>query len=352
MKKNRIAALSLALALSVDLCVPAYAAETTFSDVPADHWAAGAISRMAEDGVVSGVGNGQFAPDRTITYAEFIAMIARKFLPDQIGPESEPWYSCYMEAARSAIYMGDGSGILFDTKVSTDLSLAESSISRYDMAEICWHTMEVFPKYIDIPDSYDFRKEHPDVVEHVWAVSVCYNLGILTGVDEKGNFNGGGFMTRAQAAVVMERLINYKNDVYAYLETSVEIPNGALTITEMSQLTGTIGVEVCDGGFHLNPNLVLYGGSNIGFDTNGYSTVTFTFKAGDKDTLIRAGVHLLGNSIWDDVEMRGSEVVSAGETRTLTFDCRKSEGIGFSIDDNSNGASFAEGWITNIYLTK
>lgn len=352
MKKNRIAALSLTLVLSVGLCVPAYAAETTFSDVPADHWAAGAISRMAEDGVVSGVGNGQFAPDRTITYAEFIAMIARKFLPDQIGPESEPWYSCYMEAARSAIYMGDGSGILFDTKVSTDSSLAESAISRYDMAEICWHTMEVFPKYIDIPDSYDFRKEHSDVVEHVWAVSICYNLGILTGVDDKGNFNGDGFMTRAQAAVVMERLINYKNDVYAYLETSVEIPNGALTITEMSQLTGKTGAEICEGGFHLNPDLVLYGGSGIGFESTGCSTATFTFTAGSVDTQISASVQLEGTSIWDDNEIRGVEVVPAGETRTLTFDCSGSVVIGFDFTDNSNGASFAEGWITNIYLTK
>ncbi|ERI76227.1 hypothetical protein HMPREF0239_02217 [Clostridium sp. ATCC BAA-442] len=54
--KKEVTALSLALALSLGLTAPAYAAGATFTDVPAEHWAYSAVEEMASRGVVSGVG--------------------------------------------------------------------------------------------------------------------------------------------------------------------------------------------------------------------------------------------------------------------------------------------------------
>ena len=42
-----------------------------FSDVPTDAWYAAAVNTLASLGIVNGVGNSQFAPDRPITRAEF-----------------------------------------------------------------------------------------------------------------------------------------------------------------------------------------------------------------------------------------------------------------------------------------
>lgn len=49
----------------------------TFSDVTEDTWYAQAVQTLASLGIVEGVGNGRFAPERAITRAEFCAIAAR-----------------------------------------------------------------------------------------------------------------------------------------------------------------------------------------------------------------------------------------------------------------------------------
>ena len=48
-----------------------------FTDVPADAWYARAVETLASLGMVEGVGGGKFAPERTITRAEFTVMAMR-----------------------------------------------------------------------------------------------------------------------------------------------------------------------------------------------------------------------------------------------------------------------------------
>ena len=56
----------------------------TFDDVPANAWYAKAVNTLASLGVVSGVGNGDFEPERSITRAEFTS-IAMKFAKGKTG---------------------------------------------------------------------------------------------------------------------------------------------------------------------------------------------------------------------------------------------------------------------------
>ena len=51
---------------------------TAFTDVPADMWCADAVNTLASLGIVEGIGNGLYAPDRAITRAEF-TVIAMRF---------------------------------------------------------------------------------------------------------------------------------------------------------------------------------------------------------------------------------------------------------------------------------
>lgn len=51
---------------------------TSFSDVPTDAWYAKAVNTLASLGIIKGIGNDQFAPNRTITRAEF-TVIAMRF---------------------------------------------------------------------------------------------------------------------------------------------------------------------------------------------------------------------------------------------------------------------------------
>ncbi len=49
--------------------------DTVFSDVPAEHWAYGYIQNASELGIINGNGDGTFAPDDYITYAEAVKMV-------------------------------------------------------------------------------------------------------------------------------------------------------------------------------------------------------------------------------------------------------------------------------------
>ena len=52
-------------------------ASGAFADVPADAWYAGAVEAMCREGLVSGVGEGLFAPDAAVSHEEFAAIMAR-----------------------------------------------------------------------------------------------------------------------------------------------------------------------------------------------------------------------------------------------------------------------------------
>lgn len=59
-------------------CLPNYASLVHgFADVPADAWYAEAVSKASEAGIMEGVGNGLFEPERAVTRAELAQVVAR-----------------------------------------------------------------------------------------------------------------------------------------------------------------------------------------------------------------------------------------------------------------------------------
>ena len=50
-------------------------AATTFTDVPASHWASGAIAYCTEEGIINGLGNGKYGPEDTLTGYQFAKML-------------------------------------------------------------------------------------------------------------------------------------------------------------------------------------------------------------------------------------------------------------------------------------
>ncbi|MBQ7936202.1 MAG: S-layer homology domain-containing protein [Clostridia bacterium] len=56
---------------------PAVTGSAGFSDVEADQWYAEEVNWAAQNGIVNGVGNNMFAPEKTITRQEFVTMLFR-----------------------------------------------------------------------------------------------------------------------------------------------------------------------------------------------------------------------------------------------------------------------------------
>ena len=338
MKLPRLAAGVLSASLAVTMVsASAFAADVTFRDVPSNHWAKQSITAMADKGIMTGVADGVFAPSNTLTYAEFFTMLTRQFYADKLSGAGEYWYSQFVAAAAAA---GIDQGL--SMKSVTDV------ITRYDMAQIMYNLMS--KKGVQMPSNVDTSKiadwsKIPQ--EYQKAVSICYSLGTLSGTDSKGTFNGTGNMDRAQAAVVMSRLLEVCEGTPAPTPT----PTPSKQITSITQLLTKDGMEEYPGGFHANPDLVSHGCAGMGMDSKGYSTFSFTFKAADTDTCIEYRVRDISAGYLDPSVLKETVVVKAGETKTFTFDCSNSKGVGLEIKENGTIGVFSEGWITNITLS-
>ena len=343
MKTRRLAAGALSIALAVTmLSTTAFAASVKFTDVPSSHWASSSITEMADKGIMSGIGNNLFAPSQQLSNAEFITMLVRQFYSDKMGAEGSTWYAPFMAAAKSA-------NILTGTNIGSNEGLATSTINRYDMAQLMYNVLKA--KGITTSSLSDTSKvadwaSVPSIYQD--AVSVCYNMGMLSGTDNKGTFNGTGNMDRAQAAVVMNRLLEVCSGGMPSTPTVPEKPAGSKQITSITQLITKDGMEEYPGGFHANPDLVSHGSAGMGIASKGFSKFSFTFKAAGTDTCIEYRVDPETAGYLDPMVLKESVVVKAGETKTFTFDCSKTKYVGLAIKENGTIGVFSEGWITNI----
>ena len=345
MKTRRLAAGALSIALAVTmLSTTAFAASVKFTDVPSNHWASSSITEMADKGIMSGIGNNKFAPSQQLSNAEFITMLVRQFYSDKLGAEGRTWYAPFMAGAKSA-------NILTGTNVGSNESLATSTINRYDMAQLMYNVLKAEGiNTTSLSDTSKVADWSAVPSNYRDAVSVCYNMGMLSGVDSKGTFNGTGVMDRAQAAVVMSRLIEVCSGGMPSTPIVPEKPAGSKQITSITQLLTKDGMEEYHGGFHANPDLVAHGCAGMGIASKGYSTFSFTFKAAGTDTRIDYMVKDVSAGYIDPAVQKDSVVVKAGETKSFTFDCSNSQGVGLDIKENGTIGVFSEGWITDIFF--
>jgi hypothetical protein len=72
-----LALISITMAGTPVFDQPVYAATGSFSDVPAGHWAYGAVEKLAKSGIVDGYGDKTFRGDRTMSRYEFAIVIAK-----------------------------------------------------------------------------------------------------------------------------------------------------------------------------------------------------------------------------------------------------------------------------------
>lgn len=127
---------------------PTVAANTTFADVPADAWCADAVSWAVQNGIVYGFSDEQFAPDAPVTRQQMCVMMIR----------------------------------FLDYRAKKD--------------NVTFKTTNQAKTFLDAASIGDFAKD---------AVKRCQMLGLMFG-DEAGNFNPQANATRAQVAVVIQRL--------------------------------------------------------------------------------------------------------------------------------------------------
>lgn len=166
-----------------------------FTDI-GGHWAEQNILNLEKAGIISSAE--LYRPDDCISRAELIALVVRSkgiatvpYLDSYSDITANEWYAAYIQTALNE-------GIISPA----ELFRPTDEISREEAAKILAITKGVSS---DITaDFADMDKVSPWAVTYVNAV---YNAGIFTG-DTNKCFNPRGQLTRAEAAAIIDRLIN------------------------------------------------------------------------------------------------------------------------------------------------
>lgn len=205
-KSNRTAWAAIA-ALLVTATLPTApvgaASSLTFSDVPSGYWAAQAITSLAAQGVLQGVGGGLFDPDGAVSRAQWATMLARveQALADTVGPSfadvaPSDWFYAGVQGASGLDWMvGTGPG-QFSPLGPVSRAMAATSVARV-----------VGLGHVADDEAGSALTFNDAAAVPAWArgaVAVANHLGLLIG--DAGNFLPAETLTRAQAAELLARL--------------------------------------------------------------------------------------------------------------------------------------------------
>ncbi|MUT68256.1 S-layer homology domain-containing protein [Paenibacillus sp. NEAU-GSW1] len=176
----------------------------TFEDMKG-HWAKDAVEKLASKWIVNGVGESEFAPNKTTSRAEFAAMIVRA-----LGYASGSGTASFKDISTDAWYAGSiGTAVeLGLVQGGTDGNFRPNdTITRQEMAIILNKAIALSGKQ---PVSETATAEFKDSDEIAdWAkqdVSKAVQAGLLIGTPD-GQFQPEQSATRAEAATVILRLL-------------------------------------------------------------------------------------------------------------------------------------------------
>ena len=209
MRYNRILRRIFALCLCASLGTTALATGQTFTDVAEGTWYYTWVTKAAQQGWVSGVGDGRFDPEGSVTFAQFALMLDRALYPDDIDsqPAGAQWWTAACEvAAKHGLFP------ITDMAIRDNWSaVANTPIEREQMAQMMYNALVdkgiKLPSYAEYSEAAKRIADIADVDNYV-AVTTCYTIGLLNGNDS-GNFAPRAPMTRAQACVVLCNIYGY-----------------------------------------------------------------------------------------------------------------------------------------------
>ena len=166
-----------------------------YSDLTADHWSAGFLTRLTKDGVLNGYSDKTVRPNAKINRAELAKIAVKSFSSSEDNSESSftdvatsDWFNPFVNALQSANA----------TWISTGKFLPASGVSR---GEAVWAITRVAE--IEIPAIT--QKPFPDVsISHPYAAAIAWakENTIISGY-ENGFFGIRDTLTRAQVAKII-----------------------------------------------------------------------------------------------------------------------------------------------------
>lgn len=194
-----ITMVTVAFLLCASYGAMAYSSE--FIDVSDSDWFAESLERVYKIGLVNGVSDNEFNPGGNITAAE-TAAFASRIHTNMCGDGNEikqgtPWYKGYVD-------------YLVKNSVITDRQFGDYNvpITRAQFISVIAHsvTPEMLRKINNVEDGAII--DVPMGAAYSPEVYLLYRAGVLTGNNERGDFEPNSKVTRAEAVAVIDRIIN------------------------------------------------------------------------------------------------------------------------------------------------
>ena len=172
-----------------------------FNDIYSVSWAAEAITKLAEAGIIDGVSEGKFEPNGLVTREQFAKLLAVTLGIYDENAETDftdakgGWYTPYIASVKNAgLINGIGEGMFGVGR----------NISRQDMAVMIYNALKY--KGVNLSSAKTDFTDFESVEDYAKdAVKFMAGAGIINGMDN-GSFAPNDNATRAQAAVLIYAL--------------------------------------------------------------------------------------------------------------------------------------------------
>lgn len=203
----------------------------SFSDT-GGHWAEYTIDALFQKGIINGVSEDMFCPDNNVTRAEFLKLaMACENIQTALPRKGEcldapigSWYAPYLQKALDYSLIPKNMITGYAKNLITDPETGESKviyrgafngdipITREEAAVIAQAVYQFSrtaenAKYINTTVSLSFSDRDEISPWAKYGVALAVSNGFITGMDD-GSFMPKSFSTRAQAAVIISRMID------------------------------------------------------------------------------------------------------------------------------------------------
>ncbi len=194
---NKIGALLLAAVMLFSLTATACAAEEPeFSDVSSDDWFYDAVNYCKENGLMDGIGGGQFDPNGSMTRAMLATALYRRAGQPEVNGSDDltdtldgQWYSsAIVWALEQGVMNGYGDGLFG----------VDDPVTREQLVTIFWR-LAGSP---ETDGDSGFTDSASILPYAVTAVAWAHESGIING-KEDGSFDPQGLATRAEVASML-----------------------------------------------------------------------------------------------------------------------------------------------------
>ena len=176
----------------------------TFRDVAKTDWYYSEVEKAFDAGLIDGMNENEFAPEKTLTVAQAIKLAAALHQLDKKGEVKlenglTNWYSTYVDYA----VVND---IVDDDYAKRGKDEMNEAITRAEFVNILHGALPYYNAINSVPDNAipDVKMDHP----HAAEIYAFYRAGILTGNDDNGTFKPDATIKRCEVAAILVRMFD------------------------------------------------------------------------------------------------------------------------------------------------